>query len=324
MISLLLQALVPVAFVIVLGYYSGRVQLISQDGARNFSTYIVNFALPCTLFVGAFDFTPQQFENVPYLLTLVLALMLPFVAAVGVGRLAFKKPLPETSLFACNCGFPDMAYFGLPVLMTVVGAQALLPVIVGNLVTSILMVPFIVLMLHHGTQPDGKGSSSLLDNVLTTVKQPVVWAPILGLILVLTGVTLPSLAKDSLKVIGDTTGGAALFTLGVLLSGLKLRIDLATIIVVFSKTSLINSTQLENTSPYSRAFESSIEFHQPTGDVLDGNRRKCWGDRTRDPACDRTGVPAIRHSFPARGHGQPFVPHNRPRTRARADMGEFR
>ena len=66
MISLLLQALVPVAFLVALGYYAGRKQLISQDGAQDFSTYIVSFALPCTLFVGIFSFTPAQFENVPY------------------------------------------------------------------------------------------------------------------------------------------------------------------------------------------------------------------------------------------------------------------
>jgi len=66
MISLLLQALVPVAFLVALGYYAGRKRLTSQDGARDFSTYIVSFALPCTLFVGIFSFTPAQFENVPY------------------------------------------------------------------------------------------------------------------------------------------------------------------------------------------------------------------------------------------------------------------
>lgn len=236
MISLILQAIVPVAFVIALGYYAGRSQLISQDGARNFSTYIVNFALPCTLFVGAFNFTPAQFENVPYLLTLTLTLVLPFIAGIGIGLFLLKKPLAETSLFACNCGFPDMAYFGLPVLMTVVGAQALLPVIVGNLVTSILIVPAIVLMLHHGTaETVGVKSSPVLRSILSTVRQPVVWAPILGLILVLAGVTLPSLAKGSIKQIGDTTGGVALFTLGVLLSPLKIRVDLATIAVVLLK-----------------------------------------------------------------------------------------
>ena len=37
MISLLLTALVPVAIVVLLGFYAGRKKLVSEDGARNFS-----------------------------------------------------------------------------------------------------------------------------------------------------------------------------------------------------------------------------------------------------------------------------------------------
>ena len=44
MINLILQGIVPVVFVIVLGFYAGRKKFISDDGAKNFSTLILNFA----------------------------------------------------------------------------------------------------------------------------------------------------------------------------------------------------------------------------------------------------------------------------------------
>jgi malonate transporter len=236
MIDLILKGIAPVVFVLALGFFAGRKQFISADGAQNFSTYIVNFALPCALFVGIFSFSPQQFENGSFILTLCLALIIPFIVAAGIGIWVFKKSIAETGLFACNCGFPDMAYFGLPVLITIVGAQALLPVIVGNLVTSIIMVPVIVFMVHCGTaSPGDKGSDSFLGNMLNTFEQPVVWAPILGLILVLLHVTLPPLLTDSFKLFGQTTGGVALFTLGVLLSNLALKIDWSTVVVLVLK-----------------------------------------------------------------------------------------
>jgi malonate transporter and related proteins len=236
MINLILQGIVPVVFVLALGYYAGRKGFISEDGAQNFSTYIVNFALPCTLFVGIFSFTPKQFDNGGFILTLCLSLILPFIFGIGIARLIFKRPLAEAGLFACNCGFPDMAYFGLPVLISIVGSQALLPVIVGNLVTSVFMVPVIVYMVHRGTAaPGGKGAGSFLGNMVSTLGQPVVWAPILGLVLVLLNVKLPALLGDSLKLFGQTTGGVALFTLGALLSRLKMKIDWPAAAVVFMK-----------------------------------------------------------------------------------------
>ena len=155
MIHLILQGVVPVVFVLALGFYAGRENLISEEGARNFSTYVVNFGLPCALFVGIFGFSARQLGNIPFILTLLLSLMLPFLLSIGVSRWVFKNPLAETALFACNCGYPDMAYFGLPVLLVIVGTQGLLPVIVGNLVTSILMVPTIIYLASHGTANAG-------------------------------------------------------------------------------------------------------------------------------------------------------------------------
>lgn len=228
MLNLILQGIVPVVVVLALGYFFGFKGLIDQEGARNFSIYVVNIGLPSTLFVGIFNFAPAQLENVPYLVTMIVAIIVPFGVAVIIGRWGFKQSLDEAGLFACNCGYPDMAYFGLPILTTVIGVGGLLPVIVGNLVASIIMVPGIVYLLHNG-----KGAFTA--NMLQTFKQPVVWAPILGLVLVLFGFHLPLLVKLPLQVIGNTTGGVALFTLGVLLSALKFRVNLAAIVVTFLK-----------------------------------------------------------------------------------------
>lgn len=236
MVQLILNGVVPVVFVLALGFYAGRKNVISEEGAKNFSTYIVNFGLPCTLFVGILGFSATAFENISFILTLFLSLMIPFLISIGIAKWYFKNSLAETALFACNCGYPDMAYFGLPVLLIVVGTGGLLPVIIGNLVTSILMVPTIIYLVNHGTSSSGgKSPGSLWKTLINTFEQPVVWLPILGLILVLLHIRLPDLFIDSLKQVGQTTGGVALFTLGVLLSRLTIRVGLSSLVVVILK-----------------------------------------------------------------------------------------
>ena len=61
------------------------------------------------------------------------------------------------------------------------------------------------------------------------------WAPVLGAILVLFGVKLPPLAEASVRLIGATAGGTALFALGVMLSGLTPRLDRMAISVLLLK-----------------------------------------------------------------------------------------
>jgi len=233
MFNLILSALVPVAFVVLLGYLAGRSKLVNQDGSKSLSTVVVNFALPCSLFVAIFGFSPSQFENIPYVVTLLVSITLPFFVAFFLALMIWKKPIGEAALFGSNSGFPDMAYFGLPVVLTVIGQQGMLPIIVGNIVTSIIVIPIIMAMLHKSQA--NSGQSSVLSIILSTLKQPVVWAPLLGLILVLLGFKLPELATDSLKLLGNISGGLALFTLGVLLSFLTPKIDRPVVVVVFIK-----------------------------------------------------------------------------------------
>jgi malonate transporter len=232
MFQTILQALVPVVFVVGLGWLVGRLGILDPQRIRSITTFIVTVALPAALFVGVFSFSPSQLENGRYLLTLAIALMGTWTVGFGLARIAFRCTKPSAGMLALNASFPDLAYFGLPVLAAVIGSQGLLPVIVGNLVVSVLMVPITILLLGA---TDGTKHESLFGNLKSTVTKPLVWAPVLGAILVLFGVKLPPLAESSVKLIGATAGGTALFALGVMLSGLTPHLDKIAISVVLLK-----------------------------------------------------------------------------------------
>ncbi|HUA00451.1 MAG TPA: AEC family transporter [Candidatus Aquilonibacter sp.] len=232
MFQTILQALVPVIFVAGLGWLVGRLGVLDPQRIRSITTFIVVVALPAALFVGVFSFSRSQLENGRYLLTLAVALMATWAVGLVLARFAFRSSRPSAGMLALNSSFPDLAYFGLPVLTAVIGAQGLLPVIVGNLVISVLMVPLTILMLGS---IDGAKHESLFGELKSTVTKPLVWAPVLGAVLVLLGVKLPPLADASVRLVGATAGGTALFALGVMLSGLTPRLDKIAISVLLLK-----------------------------------------------------------------------------------------
>lgn len=235
MFQTILQALVPVVFVAGLGWLTGRLGVLDPQRLRSITTFIVTVALPAALFAGVFNFSREQLENIPYVLTLAIALMGTWVIGLAIARFAFRSAPPSAAMVALNSSFPDLAYFGLPVLTAVIAAQGLLPIIVGNLVIAILMVPITILLLGA---MDGTKHESLAENLKTTVTKPLVWAPILGAVLVLLGVKLPPLAMASVRLVGNTAGGTALFALGVMLSGLTPRLDKETVTVLVLKNFL--------------------------------------------------------------------------------------
>jgi hypothetical protein len=105
--EIILLALVPVVFGVALGWL------------------VVSVALPAALFVGVFNFSPSQLDNPRCLLTLIVALMAPWLSALGLSRVAFRSTMPSAGMLALN----------------MIGAQGLLPVIVGKIVTSVVIVP---------------------------------------------------------------------------------------------------------------------------------------------------------------------------------------
>jgi hypothetical protein len=101
----------------------------------------------------------------------VVALMGMWAAGFDLARMVFRSSTPSAGMLALNASFQDLAYFGLPVLSAVIGAQGLLPVIAGNRVISVLMVPVTIVLLG---EMDGTKRKSLVGNLKTTVTKRLV------------------------------------------------------------------------------------------------------------------------------------------------------
>jgi len=239
----LLTCLVPVCFCVALGSVAGWLKILDTERVRSISTYVVIFALPALLFVGIFKFTVQELSQWQNLVTLLVAMSATWAIAYVVGRFIWRFSSGEAAILALTSSFPNMAYIGVAILTTLFSTTGLLPVILGNFVSSFVLIPVTVLVLHlAGTGKNAPGSAlaaraaktSLAGDVLHTAIQPLVWAPLLGIILVLVHFTLPDLASTSIGMIGSTAGGVALFAVGVMLFGFSFRIDreVATVFVL--------------------------------------------------------------------------------------------
>ena len=68
-------------------------------------------------------------------------------------------------------------------------------------------------------------SGSLGQHVLSAVTAPVVWAPVLALVLVLAGVQLPEVLVNAMKLLGSATTGVALFATGIVLFAQRITVS---------------------------------------------------------------------------------------------------
>jgi malonate transporter and related proteins len=80
--------------------------------------------------------------------------------------------------------------------------------------------------------------AALTTKPAETVKQPIVWAPILAFIVVLSGLHIPQLIVHSLSLLGSASGGVALFASGIVLASGKMKANPHVWLLVFLKNIL--------------------------------------------------------------------------------------
>ena len=67
--------------------------------------------------------------------------------------------------------------------------------------------------------------SAFTEKLLETVKEPIVWAPVLAFVLALCNVRIPSIVDHGLLLFGQAASGVALFASGIMLAAYKITID---------------------------------------------------------------------------------------------------
>lgn len=228
MLATILNGLLPVAFVIALGWLSGRIGLLKHADADVLATLVIRIALPFSLFEGAVRTPPEKLANVGLAICLAFGLMGSYLIALGVGRFVFKHDLRTATMQALVCAFPDMAYFGAPVLSAMFGPIGFLAVVLGNLVTSLLMLPLTIVLTSVSDKQEAGHTNIwhiLGHSLVSAVTNPIVWLPILGAVLSFSHVVLPGPVLTSVDTIGRAAGGTALFALGLMLYGEPFRLN---------------------------------------------------------------------------------------------------
>jgi malonate transporter len=71
----------------------------------------------------------------------------------------------------------------------------------------------------HGGRKRGKRHRHALR---AAVSSPLVWAPLLGIVLAVLGISLPPLATNSLELLGASASGVAIFAVGLALAAHRL------------------------------------------------------------------------------------------------------
>jgi malonate transporter and related proteins len=187
MLTVLLNALVPIFGGLLLGYVAGRRGSMDGGNVRNLIVFVMNIAVPCAL-VSIIIGTPWAVLESQAVTALAITLVFAglYAACYFWARGSLGMSIADSAVLALTIGFPNAAAVALPLLSDAFGSHAAVPAALSLAIGSVTVSPVTLALLE--AQRDSPKEAIPLVAVLRSVPRafgrPVVWAPLAGLLCV--------------------------------------------------------------------------------------------------------------------------------------------
>lgn len=185
---------------------------------------------------GLFVYTAGRFGSFRFQQgRLVLALILSHAGLFLVAwfALGFVKSLHGTPaiIYALMLSTSATPVFGLAVLEPILGQTSAGTVGLVALAINLTVPPAVILLemdaagKHQQGAMGASKSSAVVAGLNAGLKSPLLWAPILGIAVVLAGFRLPVVVASCFELIGSATSGVAVFAVGLVLAAHPIRLS---------------------------------------------------------------------------------------------------
>jgi len=204
-----------IGFVILVGYVVGRFEIAGAGAgpALNRLTFFV--ATPALLFTVLVHADVRLFAS-PFLITVLCSVLLGAALFVSVSLIFFRTPVAETTLGATSATYVNANNIGLPVAIYVLGsAQLIAPVLLLQL---LVIAPLTLTILDMST----RGRVSLRSIVTQPVRNPMIIASAVAVLIAALGLTVPEPILAPLEILGGAAIPMVLLAFGMSLHGQRL------------------------------------------------------------------------------------------------------
>ena len=254
MLDTILGALLPMVVTFLLGYMAAWRHDFGSKDASTLNRMVLRYAVPLALFAGTVMTSRAGLgQDVPLIITLCVAIIGFYCVVFLISRFIFRMQVSTSALAALTASAPAVPFVGPAVLGDLLGGLSAIPIAAASLVINLTVVPITILLLsldstergqQNNTPTRGKQENSssprsdaaiFAGKIAETLKEPMVWAPILAFTVVLSGFRIPQLFVHSLSLLGHASGGVALFACGIVLASGKIKVNRNVLLFVFLK-----------------------------------------------------------------------------------------
>lgn len=208
----------PIFALILAGWLARRGGALGPAAAREMNRFVVWLALPALLFDIMAGAAPEEVWRPDFMLAFGLGCGAVFLFTLW-WRLRQGRHLADAAIDGLNASYANTGYVGFPLILAVAGEAGAGPTLIAAILTVSVLFAAAVMLIEFGLQTGGGSRLRIVLRTLKAVaKNPLVVAPALGALVMLSGFELPQPANRFLDLLGGAAAPCALVGLGLFLA----------------------------------------------------------------------------------------------------------
>ncbi|BEP30225.1 AEC family transporter [Helicovermis profundi] len=208
--SLISNQIMLLFLLIISGFVIKKLKVVTNNINKEISSLVINVTLPAFIITSMNQkFTPEILKNSAYIVGISYAVYLFAIIFSKIYTKVTKANGRKKDVFEYILIFANVGYMGYPVVSIALGDIGVFYAAIYNLAFNVLTWTYGVYLMTRGSDK-GVGKRSILN--------PGLVALIIGFILFLFSLNLPTPIYKTLKLIGSTTTPLSMMFIGFILA----------------------------------------------------------------------------------------------------------
>ena len=203
--------IVPIFILAFIGFFAGKLRLLPENTGSILCAFLFYFCAPAVSFSNIISSDIHDIFNLRFALAVILFEASVFLLLYIIYRTVFG--MRKTALIVrCICSFyGNISYVGIPVFLAIF--NNVIPNLITLLIHMLLTFPFVIFLLDLSSET-GSGTNTF-RTVLKSFKNPNIFFPVIGAVLLYFHVEIPQVIRDSVELMGKPTTTVGMFALGM-------------------------------------------------------------------------------------------------------------
>ncbi|GGF93512.1 hypothetical protein GCM10010924_22000 [Rhizobium wenxiniae] len=213
-----LLIVLPIFALIFAGWIARKSGALGPNATREVNRLVVYLALPALLFDIMANAKIDQIWQPGFILAFSAGCAVIFVGTL-FWRVAKGRHLADAAVDALNASYANTGFVGFPLVLSLVGDSGMAPTLIATILTVCVLFAVAIILVEGGLQSETRHRDIAFKTFASLCKNPLLVAPVLGAIFMLSGWGLPQPVHAFLKLLSGAASPCALIALGLFLAG---------------------------------------------------------------------------------------------------------